>query len=320
MTDSQTAFGINDAAVMARARARHMGRVQHVHFVGIGGVGMSGIAEVLNNLGYRVSGSDMKDSAVTQRLQSQGIEVTIGHDAACLQSCDVVVRSSAVEEDNPEIVAAHERHIPVVPRAEMLAELMRYRHGIAVAGTHGKTTVTSLIASLLAEGGLDPTFVIGGKLNSIGSNARLGEGLYLVAEADESDGSFLCLQPIVAVITNIDADHMATYGQDFSRLKHAFNEFLHHLPFYGLAVVCIDDPVIREMLPHISRPLLTYGFAGDADIRIEKAEYEQATSRISVCLPGREACFDLKLNLAGRHNVQNAVAAIDCCCAGSGDR
>ncbi|MBI5450541.1 MAG: UDP-N-acetylmuramate--L-alanine ligase [Gammaproteobacteria bacterium] len=305
-----TLFGNNDAAVIARARARHMGRVQHVHFVGIGGAGMSGIAEVLCNLGYTVSGSDLKVSATTRRLEGLGMRITIGHRAEALVDCDVVVKSTAVDEDNPEIIAAHQRHIPVVPRAEMLAELMRFRYGIAIAGTHGKTTVTSLVASLLAEGGLDPTFVIGGRLNSAGSNARLGTGQYLVAEADESDGSFLCLQPIIAVVTNIDADHMSTYGNDFSRLCHAFNEFLHHLPFYGLAVVCIDDPVIRDMLPQISRPLVTYGFSQDADVRASDVSFDQASSAFQVQLPGGGASLPVRLNLAGRHNVQNALAAI----------
>jgi len=245
-----------------------MGRIRRIHLVGIGGSGMGGIAEVLHNLGYSVSGSDLKENPVTQRLQGQGVQVVFGHDAAWVADADVVVISSAVTDDNPEVQAARARRIPVVPRAEMLAELMRFRHGIAVAGTHGKTTTTSLVASLLAEGGLDPTFVIGGRLNSAGANARLGASRYLVAEADESDASFLYLQPLTAIVTNIDADHMETYGGDFERLRQAFIEFLHHLPFYGLAVLCADDPVVRGLAPELSRPVLTYGFHPDADLRL----------------------------------------------------
>jgi len=243
-----------------------MGSIRRIHFVGIGGVGMSGIAEVLHNLGYEVSGSDLNESAVTQRLSDKGVEVIFGHATENVSGCDVVVISSAVKDDNPEVVAAHKLRIPVVPRAEMLAELMRFRYGIAVAGTHGKTTTTSLIASVLAEGGVDPTFVIGGRLNSAGTNARLGEGRYLVAEADESDASFMHLQPMMAIVTNIDADHMETYGGDFDVLRQTFLEFLHHLPFYGLAVVCVDDPEVRSLLPEVTRPVLSYGLDDRADI------------------------------------------------------
>ncbi len=287
-----------------------MGRVRHIHFVGIGGAGMGGIAEVLCNLGYRVSGSDLGENAMTRHLAALGVAVHLGHDASHVQGCDVVVRSSAVDDDNPEIRAALRRRIPVVPRAEMLAELMRFRYGVAVAGTHGKTTVTSLVASLLAEGGLDPTFVIGGRLNRSGGNARLGTGRFLVAEADESDASFLYLQPMMAVVTNIDADHMATYDNDFDRLRRTFVDFIHHLPFYGLAVVCLDDPVVRELLPRLSRPLLTYGFSPQADVRAQAVECAGLRSRFRVARPGREDWLEVELNLAGRHNVCNALAAI----------
>jgi UDP-N-acetylmuramate--alanine ligase len=246
-----------------------MRRIRRIHFVGIGGVGMCGIAEVLLNQGYNISGSDLKNSASVQRLVSLGAEVFIGHDESNVLGADVIVVSTAINTDNPEIAYAVNHRIPIVRRAEMLAELMRFRHGIAVAGTHGKTTTTSVMATVLAEGELDPTFVIGGRLNSAGSNARLGESRYLVAEADESDASFLHLQPMVAIVTNIDADHMSTYGGDFGKLKQTFIDFLHNLPFYGLAVVCIDDSVVRELLPKISRPILTYGFSEDADYRID---------------------------------------------------
>ena len=287
-----------------------MGRVQHIHFVGIGGAGMGGIAEVLSNLGYRVSGSDRQENAITRQLMLLGVRIAIGHDPALVKDCDVVVKSSAVVDDNPEIAAALQRRIPVVPRAEMLAELMRFRYGVAVAGTHGKTTVTSLIASLLAEDGLDPTFVIGGRLNSIGSNARLGSSRFLVAEADESDASFLYLQPMMAVVTNIDADHMATYGGDFNRLRQTFMNFLHHLPFYGLAVVCLDDPVLAKMLPALSRPLLTYGCSVRADIRASRLSHEGGRTRFTVSRPGQDDWLEVSLNLAGHHNVLNALAAI----------
>jgi UDP-N-acetylmuramate--alanine ligase len=290
--------------------AVRMGRVRHIHFVGIGGSGMNGIAEVLHNLGYLVSGSDASDNAATRRLRQCGIQVARGHDARLVEHCDVVVRSSAVGDDNPEIVAAKQRRIPIVPRAAMLAELMRFRYGVAVAGTHGKTTVTSLIASLLAEGGLDPTFVIGGRLNSAGANARLGGGSYLVAEADESDASFLHLQPLLAVVTNVDADHMETYHGDFAQLRQAFLDFLHNLPFYGLAVVCSDDPVIRTMLPEISRPLITYGINAQADFRAEDISHAGSVSRFRVTRAGHAGRVDVQLNLAGRHNVLNALAAM----------
>ena len=287
-----------------------MGRVNRIHFVGIGGVGMGGIAEVLLNLGYQVSGSDIKENAVTKHLSSLGATVYIGHDAKHIVNCDVVVVSTAISQDNPETEAALQQRIPIVRRAEMLAELMRFRFGIAVAGTHGKTTTTSLITSLLAEGDLDPTFVIGGRLNSAGSHARLGEGRFIVAEADESDASFLYLQPMIAVVTNIDADHMDTYGGDFQRLRQAFLEFLHHLPFYGLAVVCIDDPVIRELLPQISKPFLTYGFADDADIRALDLRYENTKCHFKVKRAGESQAIAVTLNLPGKHNVLNALAAV----------
>lgn len=286
-----------------------MWRIGSIHFVGIGGVGMCGIAEVLHNLGYRISGSDIKENALTRRLAELGITIRIGHDPRWVEDCDVVVVSSAVEQDNPELRAAHHHRVPVVRRAEMLAELMRFRYGIAVAGTHGKTTTTSLIASLLGEGGFDPTIVIGGRLNSIGGNARLGTGEFLVAEADESDASFLHLAPMIAVVTNIDADHMGAYGGDFGRLRQAFIEFLHQLPFYGLAVVCIDDPVITELLPQLPRPSLTYGIAEEADVRAINIRQQEATTHfMAVRRNGVE--LEVSLNLAGHHNVLNALAAI----------
>lgn len=287
-----------------------MGRIRRIHFVGIGGAGMGGIAELVCNLGYQVTGSDIAGNAMTRRLAQIGVQIRLGHDAANVEDCDVVVVSSAVPADNPELQRAHERRIPVVPRAEMLAELMRFRYGIAVAGTHGKTTTTSLIASLLAEAEFDPTFVIGGKLNSIGANARLGSGRYLVAEADESDASFLHLQPLLAVVTNIDKDHMSTYGNDFSRLRSTFLEFLHHLPFYGLAVVCIDDPVIREMLADIQRPIVTYGLSEDAQVRAVDIEQRGNTTRFTALLAADNDSLEVNLNLGGRHNVLNALAAI----------
>ncbi len=286
-----------------------MGRVHHIHFVGIGGAGMSGIAEVLHNLGYEVSGSDRAQSVVTQRLSKLGLNVKVGHDAASLAGCDVVVRSSAIADDNPEIEAALDQRIPVVPRAEMLAELMRFRFGVAVAGTHGKTTVTSLITTLLAGAGLDPTYVIGGRLNSTGANAQLGSSRFLVAEADESDASFLYLQPMLAVVTNIDADHMATYGNDFGQLRKAFIEFLHHLPFYGQAVVCLDDPVIAELLPEISRPLVTYGMDEDAEVSAVDIRYETTRTHFTLRQAGVDD-LEITLNLSGAHNVRNALAGI----------
>jgi UDP-N-acetylmuramate--alanine ligase len=287
-----------------------MRRIQRVHFVGIGGSGMGGIAEVILNLGYQVSGSDIQENSVTRRLIGLGADIALGHDAKNIKDVDVIVISSAVKDDNPEVVAARDRRIPVVPRAEMLAELMRFRHGIAVAGTHGKTTTTSLIASLLAEGGLDPTFVIGGRLNSAGTHARLGASQYLVAEADESDASFLYLQPMLAVVTNIDADHMATYGGDFNSLLDTFLEFLHHLPFYGLAVMCMDDPVIEEIVTQVTRPVLTYGFSDAADIRASGFKQKAMQTFFKVSRPGCPNWLDVTLNLPGKHNVLNALAAI----------
>jgi UDP-N-acetylmuramate--alanine ligase len=293
-----------------RTRISPMRRIKRVHFVGIGGAGMSGIAEVMLNLGYEISGSDIAQNAATRRLTEQGARINVGHQARNAEGVDVVVVSTAVSKDNPEVVAAHERRIPVVPRAEMLAELMRFRQGIAIAGTHGKTTTTSLIASVLAHAGLDPTFVIGGRLNRIGGPARLGSGDYLVAEADESDASFLYLQPVIAVVTNVDADHMDTYGGDFERLKGAFHEFLHHLPFYGLAVLCVDDPVIRSMLPAINRPVMTYGIENTADVSARNIRVLAHGSRFEVVLPGSDAPFEVETHTPGRHNVLNSLAAI----------
>ena len=287
-----------------------MGRIHRVHFVGIGGSGMSGIAEVLINLGYEVSGSDLQQNPVTKRLEKMGARVFIGHSAANVIGSDVVVISSAVKQENPEVQTAHENRIPVVPRAEMLAELMRFRYGIAVAGTHGKTTTTSLVASVLAEGGFDPTFVIGGKLNSAGTNARLGTGKYLVAEADESDASFMHLQPMMAVVTNIDADHMETYGGDFEKLKQTFVEFLLHLPFYGLAVVCIDDPNVASILPRIIRPVVTYGVSEDADVRAIDISCSGFQTYFKVVFKDEKENLSITLNMPGHHNVLNALAAI----------
>ncbi|MCB1841459.1 MAG: UDP-N-acetylmuramate--L-alanine ligase [Halioglobus sp.] len=294
-------------------RVPEMRRIRHIHMIGVGGTGMSGIAEVLVNLGYAVSGSDLRATAVTARLQSLGVAVHIGHAAANLGSADVLVASSAVAADNPELLAAREARIPVVPRAEMLAELMRYRHGIAVAGTHGKTTTTSLIAAVFGEAGLDPTFVIGGLVNSVGSNAQLGAGRFLIAEADESDASFLHLQPMVTVVTNIEADHMETYGGDFHALRRTFLEFLHNLPFYGVAVLCIDDPVIRELLPDVARQVITYGFSEDADYRIASVQREGLTTGFVVHRP-LGAPLSISLNMPGAHNVLNATAALAVAC------
>ena len=287
--------------------------VKHIHFVGIGGAGMSGIAEILHNLGYVVSGSDQSDSATSRRLASLGIQVHIGHDAAHIEGAEAVVTSTAVKGDNPEVIAARARRIPVVPRAVMLAELMRLRKGIAIAGTHGKTTTTSLVTSILAEAGVDPTFVIGGKLNSAGANSALGKGDYIVVEADESDASFLNLLPILSVVVNIDADHMDTYGHDFARLKQAFVEFLHRMPFYGAAILCADDPGVKSIIPLISRPVITYGFSEDVQVRAVNVQ----------ALPGGQMRFtvqrrngvvmpdlEITLNLPGEHNVLNALAAI----------
>ncbi|HWQ37086.1 MAG TPA: UDP-N-acetylmuramate--L-alanine ligase [Burkholderiales bacterium] len=283
-------------------------KVRRIHFVGIGGAGMSGIAEVLATLGYEVSGSDLAESAATRRLAALGVKVWIGHDAAQVADADVVVVSSAVRPDNPEVSAARARRIPVVPRAQMLAELLRLKQGVAVAGTHGKTTTTSLVASVLAEGGLDPTFVIGGRLNAAGSHARLGAGDFIVVEADESDASFLHLQPVIAVVTNIDADHMETYGHDFPSLQQAFIRFLHGLPFYGSAVLCTDDVHVREILPFVSRPVVTYGTREDATVRAADIALGER-SRFTVLRRGR-APLALTLNLPGRHNVLNALAAV----------
>ncbi|MCX7960474.1 MAG: UDP-N-acetylmuramate--L-alanine ligase [Burkholderiales bacterium] len=283
-------------------------KVRRIHFVGIGGAGMSGIAEVLATLGYEVSGSDLAENAATRRLRALGAKVRVGHDAAEVAGADVVVVSSAVRADNPEVAAARARRIPVVARAQMLAELLRLKQGIAVAGTHGKTTTTSLVASVLAEAGLDPTFVIGGRLNAAGSHARLGAGEFIVVEADESDGSFLALRPVIAVVTNIDADHMETYGHDFPRLQQAFIRFLQNLPFYGSAVLCTDDAHVREIVPFVSRPVVTYGTREDAAVRaVEIALGER--SRFTVLRAGR-APLELTLNLPGRHNVLNALAAV----------
>jgi len=287
-----------------------MRRIRRIHMIGVGGTGMSGIAEVLVNLGYAVAGSDLRSSAVTQRLQSKGVEVFIGHEPNNIAGADVVVTSSAVEDENPEVAAAREARIPVVPRAEMLAELMRYRHGIAVAGTHGKTTTTSLIAALFAAAELDPTFVIGGLVNATGSNAQLGAGRFLIAEADESDASFLHLQPMVTVVTNIEADHMETYGGDFAVLRRTFLDFLHNLPFYGVAVVCVDDPVIRDLLPEVSRQVLTYGFSEDADYRITRLAPDGLTTQFCIQRPATFPDIEVTLNMPGRHNVLNATAAV----------
>ncbi|MGJ7457129.1 UDP-N-acetylmuramate--L-alanine ligase [Halomonas sp. MA07-2] len=287
-----------------------MRRIRHIHFVGIGGAGMCGIAEVLANQGYTVSGSDLRESPVVARLRQCGIQVAIGHADANVAGADVLVVSTAVDEANPEIRWAHDHRVPVVRRAEMLAELMRFRHGIAVAGTHGKTTTTSITATLLAEGGLDPTFVIGGRLTSAGTNARLGEGDYLVAEADESDASFLHLQPMVSIITNIDADHMATYGGDFEKLKATFLEFLHNLPFYGLAILCIDDDNMRGLLDRVHRQFITYGFSEDADYRITDFLQQAGEIRFTAHRPGGLAPLEIRLAMPGRHNALNAMAAI----------
>lgn len=290
--------------------ASTLGNIKRIHFVGVGGTGMSGIAEVLSNLGYVVSGSDIKGSSVTERLAALGVNITIGHNRDNVTSVDVVVASTAIDRSNEEIDQAYLNRIPVIPRAEMLAELMRFRFGIAVAGTHGKTTTTSLTASMLAEGGLDPTFVIGGRLNSSGSNAKLGLGNYLVAEADESDASFLYLQPMIAVVTNIDQDHMETYQNNYQRLKDTFIEFLHHLPFYGLAVMCLDDEGIREILPKISKPVVTYGVHEDADIRAVDISQNGMLTTYSVLRKGNYPTLRVTLNMPGWHNMLNSLAAI----------
>jgi UDP-N-acetylmuramate--alanine ligase len=286
--------------------------IQHIHFVGVGGSGMSGIAEILHNLGYTISGSDLSDSATLRRLASLGIHTHVGHDAAHVARADAVVTSTAVQASNPEVLRARELHIPVVPRALMLAELMRLKQGIAIAGTHGKTTTTSLVASVLAQAGLDPTFVIGGRLNSAGANARLGKGNYIVVEADESDASFLNLLPVMAVVTNIDADHMDTYGHDFGRLQQAFVDFLHRMPFYGTAILCTDDPAVRAIVDQVTCPITSYGFDEGAQVRATKVRavdgqmHFTVQRRNGVTLPD----LDIVLNLPGRHNVLNALSAI----------
>ncbi|MHB1121718.1 MAG: UDP-N-acetylmuramate--L-alanine ligase [Ramlibacter sp.] len=286
--------------------------IKHIHFVGVGGAGMSGIAEVLRNQGYLISGSDLADSPTLRRLEELGIKTCVGHAARNIVGADAVVTSTAVQPDNPEVVAARKRNIPVVPRATMLAELMRLKQGIAIAGTHGKTTTTSLVASVLAEAGLDPTFVIGGRLNSAGANARLGSGDYIVVEADESDASFLNLMPVMAVVTNIDADHMETYGHDFRRLQRAFVDFLHRMPFYGTAILCIDDPAVREIVPDVQCPITSYGLSEQAQVRAVDVRPDGGQMRFTVqrrngvTLPD----LDVVLNLAGMHNVLNALAAI----------
>jgi UDP-N-acetylmuramate--alanine ligase len=287
-----------------------LGNVDRIHFVGIGGTGMSGIAEVLSNLGYQVSGSDIKTSAVTERLIKQGVAVHIGHKRENVAGADVVVVSSAIDRSNNEVDEAYLNRIPVIPRAEMLAELMRFRFGIAVAGTHGKTTTTSLVASILAEAGMDPTFVIGGRLNSAGTNAKLGQGHYLVAEADESDASFLYLQPMMAVVTNIDQDHMATYHGSYDKLKATFIEFLHHLPFYGLAVLCLDDEGVRAILPNLSKPVKTYGVHEQADVRAIEIHQSGMNTSFTVLRSGNYEPLRVHLNMPGWHNMLNALAAI----------
>lgn len=284
-------------------------KVRHLHFVGIGGSGMSGIAEVLLNLGYTISGSDLSSNAASQRLAGLGVKIMLGHDAKNMLGADAIVTSTAVKSDNPEVVAARSAHIPIVPRAMMLAELMRLKSGIAIAGTHGKTTTTSLVASVLAQGGLDPTFVIGGLLNSAGANAKLGSGDFIVVEADESDASFLNLSPVISVITNIDFDHMETYGHDFAKLKQAFIEFTQRLPFYGVAVLCLDDLHVREIMPFISKPIVTYGFDAEAEVRAVNAVAVAGKMQFTVI---QKDCQDMQisLNQPGMHNVQNACAAI----------
>ena len=286
--------------------------IRHIHFVGIGGSGMSGIAEILFNLGYQISGSDLSDSSVLQRLSSMGIQTYVGHSASHVETADAVVTSTAVKASNPEVLKAREMHIPIVPRALMLAELMRLKQGIAIAGTHGKTTTTSLVASVLAEAGLDPTFVIGGRLNSAGANARLGSGEYIVVEADESDASFLNLLPVMAVVTNIDADHMETYGHDFGRLQKAFVDFLHRMPFYGTAILCTDDAAVRAIVDQVTCPVTSYGFSEDAQVRAVNVKavggqmHFTVQRRNGVTLPD----LDIVLNLPGLHNVLNALSAI----------
>lgn len=295
-------------ATRARLAVQPMRRVSSVHLVGIGGAGMAGIARVLLNLGYQVTGSDLKHSREVESLCDQGARIVIGHAKANIANADVVVISTAVASDNPEVMAARAARIPVIPRAEMLAELMRFRYGIAVAGTHGKTTTTSLLAAMLDDAGLDPTYIVGGRVLASGSNAYLGQGDYLVAEADESDASFLSLAPVMAIVTNIDADHLATFDHDFERLVEAFEAFLHRLPFYGLAVLCIDDPVVKALAGRISRPVVTYGFDNAADVRAENVVFDANGSRFRL-VHATEGTGDVQLRLPGRHNVANALAA-----------
>lgn len=287
-------------------------KVKHIHFVGIGGAGMSGISEVFVNLGYQVSGSDLMDSPVIQRLSNLGVKVYVGHKSDQIAGADAVVTSTAVKPDNPEVIAAKNKNIPVVPRALMLAELLRLRSGIAIAGAHGKTTTTSLIASILAAADMDPTFVIGGKLEAAGCHAKLGSGQFIVVEADESDASFLYLQPVLTVVTNIDADHMETYGHDFNRLKQTFVEFVQHLPFYGMAVLCMDDPNVREVMPAITKPITTYGLSEDAQVHAVDIQHSSSQMKFTaiVGVNGSARKLDVMLNLPGLHNVQNALAAI----------
>ncbi|SEK31652.1 UDP-N-acetylmuramate--L-alanine ligase [Nitrosovibrio tenuis] len=290
-------------------------KVKRVHFIGIGGSGMSGIAEVLLNLGYKVSGSDLSDSVITRRLRKLGATVHLGHESSHVASADAVVTSTAIKPDNPEVVAARERNVPVVPRAIMLAELLRLRQGIAIAGTHGKTTTTSLIASVLAEAGMDPTFVIGGRLEAAGSHAKLGRGEFIVVEADESDASFLHLQPVLAVVTNIDADHMETYSHDFAKLKQAFVDFVQHLPFYGMAVLCVDDASVREIMPAVTKPITTYGLSDTAQVRAADIRHDEGQMHFTALIGvnGKTRKLKITLNLPGLHNVQNALAAIAVC-------
>ncbi len=295
---------------MKKRMDKRMRKINRIHLVGIGGVGMGGIAEVLINLGYEVQGSDLKESSVTRRLAQLGADISVGHRGENIGAADLVVVSSAIDPENPEIVVARERRLPIIRRAEMLAELMRFRYAIAVAGTHGKTTTTSLIASVLAEAGEDPTFLIGGRLKSADSNGRLGAGQYLVAEADESDASFIHLQPMMVVVTNIDMDHMATYKGDVDELRNGFLEFMHNLPFYGVSIMCRDDEGIQAILPQVKRAVLTYGFSEDADVRAVDVEACGPVSRFSVVRPNQSELFEVELNLAGNHNVLNALAAI----------
>ncbi len=299
---------LSNKKLMANQVGLH--KINRVHFIGIGGVGMGGIAEVLINLGFQVSGSDLGENALVQRLEGLGAAISLGHDRENVVDADVVVVSTAIPEDNPEVIQAREQRIPIIPRAEMLAELMRFRLGIAVAGTHGKTTTTSLVACILTEAGFDPTFVIGGRLNSSASNARLGSGNYLVAEADESDASFLYLQPLMAIVTNIDADHLQTYGGSFERLQDTFVEFLHHLPFYGHAILCLDDPNVGSIIDRVTKPVITYGTSEQADIRACNIQIEKGRSRFDVILEDGQVIKQLELALPGIHNVLNALAAI----------